>query len=496
MASLRLPMKSSRGLEALPAAFRAAGYTLPAVKALIRTERHLSNRAEDLAVFARRVVGDSPPALLCRLFLLNLPVGAAELERALPGTDLRGLEEAGLVEAAGGTVISKVRLVPHGDIYLASDRLGSGDEHGHVTGVNNPAILLADLAIRTPVGLGLDLGCGGGIQALLMSRHCERVIATDLNPRALGMTQLNAELNGVTNIECRLGSLFEPVQGIAFDLILCNPPYVISPESTLLYRDSGREADAFCRELIGTAPSHLAPGGFAQALVSWAEHRGETWGDILSGWVEGSPCDALFLHYSTEDPLTHAARWTRPPSVAEVADYEGRMDSWVGYCTELGIESIGFGSVTLRGRAEQGWRRADELRAGQGEAGAHIGRVFASQDFLLGLKEPRDLLEAKLLPAPGLRLEQVMTIGSDGNWESLDTKLLMSIGLGFQGSLDYGLIQLLQNFDGNNTVRQAGARAARQLGLPVGELESFRADVLTAVQRLLELGFFEISPGA
>ena len=496
MASLRLPMKSSSGLRGLPAAFTAAGYTLPAVKAMIRTQRHLSSRAEDLAVFERRVAGDTPAELLCRLFLLNLPLEPAELERALPGTDLRVLEDGGLVELRAGKVVPKLRLVPHGDIYLASDKLGSGDQHGHVTGVNNPAILLADLAIRTPVALGLDLGSGGGIQALLMSRHCDRVIATDLNPRALEMTLLNAEMNGVTNIECRLGSLFEPVEGIAFDLILSNPPYVISPESTLLYRDSGREADAFCRELIGTAPSHLAPGGFAQALVSWAEHRGEAWGDILSSWVEGSACDALFLHYSTEDPLTHAARWTRPPSVAEVAAYEGRMDSWVAYCADLGIESIGFGSVTLRGRAEAGWRRADELRAGQGEAGAHIRRVFESQDLLLGLKHPRDLLDATLSPAPGLRLEQVMTIGSDGAWESLDTKLLMSVGLGFQGSLDYGLIQLLQNFDGTNTVRQAGARAARQLGLPVGELESYRSDVLTAVRRLLELGFFELRPGS
>src|SRR5207302_3979249 len=134
-------------------------------------------------------------------------------------------------------------------INIASDPLGEDRTAKHVTGINNPAVLLSELAVRRPAELGLDLGCGGGIQSLLMSRHCERVIATDLNPRALEFTQLNARINGVSNIETRLGSLFEPVEGLGFDLILCNPPYVISPESQLLYRDSGMPADSLCRRL-------------------------------------------------------------------------------------------------------------------------------------------------------------------------------------------------------------------------------------------------------
>ncbi|HPW00577.1 MAG TPA: histidine phosphatase family protein, partial [Oscillospiraceae bacterium] len=68
--------------------------------------------------------------------------------------------------------------------------------------------------VRSPARLGLDLGCGSGYQALRLAMHCERVIATDINERCLNFTQMTMALNGVTNVDVRLGSLFEPVEGL------------------------------------------------------------------------------------------------------------------------------------------------------------------------------------------------------------------------------------------------------------------------------------------
>ena len=66
-------------------------------------------------------------------------------------------------------------------------------------------------------GTSLDLGCGSGVLALLLAAQSDRVIATDLNPRAIELTELNAQLNGIVNVECRQGSLFDPVvdEGVA-----------------------------------------------------------------------------------------------------------------------------------------------------------------------------------------------------------------------------------------------------------------------------------------
>jgi methylase of polypeptide subunit release factors len=101
------------------------------------------------------------------------------------------------------------------------------------------------------------------VQALLAAPHCERVVATDLNERALAFAECNATLNGVTNIEFRAGSFFEPVHGECFDLVLSNPPYVISPETELIFRDSGKPGDTVSAELVAELPGHLVAQGYA-----------------------------------------------------------------------------------------------------------------------------------------------------------------------------------------------------------------------------------------
>ncbi len=479
-------------IAALGPALQAAGYTTPAVQQLLGADRHLSSREEDLVIFERRLAGDGPLPLASRLFLLNREVDRAAWDRALPRLPAAGLEEMGLASAAGGMLSASVRLVPHGDIYVASDALGEDRTAEHVTGINNPAVLLSELAVRRPVKLGLDLGCGGGIQSMLMSRHCERVIATDLNPRALEFTRLNARINGVANVETRLGSLFEPVEGLAFDLILCNPPYVISPDSQFLYRDSGMPADSLCRQLVGEAGLHLAEGGFAQFLVCWAQPADQPWQGVLEGWLGGAPCDAWFLHYATEDPLTYAWKWNRPLRFSELAGFGAVIDRWTAYCREQSIDAVGFGSVTLRRRSlAENWRRADELREGHNSASDHIQRVFAAEDLLRSLPDEDGLFDTRCRLAPGHRLEQTMVEGPEGGWQPLETRLVMTQGLGFQGSLDLALAQVLQHLDGRRTLAEATAAAAAEMGIGPDEMAEFRRAAAATVRRLLELGFLE-----
>ena len=73
----------------------------------------------------------------------------------------------------------------------------------------------------------LDLCTGNGIQAILLAAHADSVVATDVNARALAYTSFNAALNGVDNVETRLGSFLDPVDGERFELVVANPPYVV-----------------------------------------------------------------------------------------------------------------------------------------------------------------------------------------------------------------------------------------------------------------------------
>src|SRR5699024_11015949 len=117
------------------------------------------------------------------------------------------------------------------DWWIASDlselATGAPLSPEHVLGVGGASLTLARITPRSPVRRVLDLGCGGGIQALHASRHAEHVVATDLSERALAFAAFNAALNGI-ELELRHGSLLEPVAGESFDLVVSNPPFVIT----------------------------------------------------------------------------------------------------------------------------------------------------------------------------------------------------------------------------------------------------------------------------
>ncbi|MBW1685629.1 MAG: peptide chain release factor N(5)-glutamine methyltransferase [Deltaproteobacteria bacterium] len=75
----------------------------------------------------------------------------------------------------------------------------------------------------------LDVGTGSGAVALAIAGERPRALltATDVSPVALEVARENAEELGLAQrIRLLPGSLFEPVQGERFDLVVSNPPYV------------------------------------------------------------------------------------------------------------------------------------------------------------------------------------------------------------------------------------------------------------------------------
>jgi hypothetical protein len=338
----------------------------------------------------------------------------------------------------------------------------------------------------------LDLGTGCGIQALLAARHADHVVATDVNPRALAFAEFNAWLNGIDCIEFRLGREFEPVEGEHFDLLVANPPYVISPDTSFAYRDSGLPADELCRRMVGGAATVLANGGFAHILVSWAHAPGDEWAPELREWVRGAGCDAWLLHYRTNDPLTHAASWLRPLGESDVAAYEEAIDRWTSHLGRLGIEAIGFGAVVLRRRTPgRHWIREDPLPLDRLEpAGDHTLRVFAAQD-LLEVASDAELLRARLLLTPYHRLDQELE-AAGGGFAVLSQTLVLTDGLGFTVGVDRHTASLLPYLDGR-PLEEALALAVETFELEESERAAYSSAALPVVRKLLGLGFLVAS---
>ena len=404
---------------------------------------------------------------------------------------LDSLAAIGLLWQDDDGVRATVRLLPHGDYYLASDLPVIDESADWVAGIHSPSITLAKLAVRRPVDAALDLGTGCGIQALLAAKHSNRVVATDLNKRALEFARFNAALNGIDVIEFRSGNLFEPVEAERFDLLVANPPYVISPDSTYTYRDSGLPRDELCRTIVRTAPDHLVEGGFAHVLVSWVCPPGTAHGSAepLRAWIANG-CDAWLLHYKTEDPLTHAAGWLHPLARTSPAEHEAALDRWLDYLRRSDIEAVGYGAVVLRRRSTgPNWVRLDEIPIDRLEpASEHTLRVFAAEDYLAALPAESGLLQERFELVGPHRLEQELKC-RDGRFDVLNQTLVLTDGLAFRAGLDRSTTMLLPHFGQGRRLVDVLAAAAADLELEDEERGRFAPAAVAVVRRLLELGF-------
>src|SRR5512132_2572894 len=249
------------GIAKLGVVRRSAGYDAKRIRPMLRADSDsLTPRPSDVPIIARLLPKGAPLATLLRLFLLSLPVPLADARAALSPLTVEHSLRLGIVRRSPGGLESTVRLLPAGDLVIACDRSSESAPDlaaDHVMGVASSSVFLASLTVRRPIERALDIGCGNGIQAVLAARHAQRVVACDVNPRALNFTLFNGSLNGVENIECRGGSFFEPVAGETFDLIVSNPPFVISPDNAIAFRDGGLGGDAVTRRVVREAPAYL-----------------------------------------------------------------------------------------------------------------------------------------------------------------------------------------------------------------------------------------------
>ncbi|MGW3950832.1 DUF7059 domain-containing protein [Streptomyces sp. NPDC004752] len=351
------PDVTARLREALlDASFTADGLLellgAPAYAALARSETVPALRATR---------GDTPLETLVRLFLLQQPVPYARVADVLPVPEC--LESGWLVRTGGDEVAATVDVRPYGgpggeDWYIVSDLgcavggaggIGNRDE-GVVLGVGGASTTLAGITVRTPVAAALDLGTGSGIQALHAAQHATRVTATDVNPRALHITALTLALSGAPAADLREGSLFEPVkEGETYDLIVSNPPFVISPRARLTYRDGGMGGDDLCRSLVQQSGERLIVGGFAQFLANWQHVEGEDWQDRIRSWVPRG-CDAWVVQRELQDITQYAELWLRDAGDhrGDPAEYQARYDAWLDEFEARKVKAVGFGWITLR----------------------------------------------------------------------------------------------------------------------------------------------------
>ncbi|MEW9874192.1 methyltransferase [Arthrobacter sp. HS15c] len=531
-------------LTALAADLRKVEYTLDGVAGLLGESAYRAlNRDQVIpALLAiERALGDAPPgdgstgalAAVVRLWLLAEPQQRETLDAALPGIRADGLLELGLVEPVPGSepgaavLQAKADLRPYGwDGTEAEDTVSSGGaelwvasdlaahqqagvlRHDHVLGIGQASTTLVQTTVRRHVAKALDLGTGCGIQSFHLLHHAEHVTATDISERALAFTRFNLLLNAEAlhldpdrledRVSLRLGSLLDPVAGEEFELVVSNPPFVITPRTLgedasgqFTYRDGGLPGDDIVASLVAALPSVLAPAGTAQLLGNWEVTAGTSWSERPQSWA-GPDVDAWFIQREQVGPEQYAETWLQDAS--ESRDRQHYQNAYAAYLADFAsrnVEGIGFGMIYLR-RPAAGARplisRFEEITYPiEQPVGPHLGAAVERADWLAA----NSLEDTHLLVADDVTEERHQRPGAEHPGVIL---LRQGAGLRRTNLLSTELAGFVSACDGDLTVGQiAGALEALLGGTLSGEDGfdggTFRSGLLADVANLVRDGF-------
>lgn len=488
-----------------------AGYTVDAVHEALGLSGQAAHSRADLAGVTRALRrGPRGSALrtFVELFLLGHEVDEAAARAAFDPLPLAAAAQAGLVLVSSGSVRATVEIRPYtetgpdlwgpssGDPWWVVSDLGSDVRPGplsrdHVLGIGAASLTLAGATPRARVGSALDVGTGCGVQALHLAEHSTRVTATDVSPRALALAATTAALSG-QEWDLREGSLLEPVAGEQYDLVVANPPFVVSAGGGdgYDYRDSGLAGDGVCEALLRGLPDHLSPDGTAVLLANWVIPRDGDWQDRVTAWLTGRGCDAWIWQREIADPGEYVSMWLRDAGeTPSSARWATRYDAWADWFDRSGVAAVGMGLVALKRHGGGGGTpevlvAEDVPQAVEQPVGAEIAAWFPRRRRLADSSDAT-LLTTRFATAPDL-VHTRDALHEASGWQDVRAVVRQSHGLRWELEVDDAIAALLAGCDGSTPLALGLAVLAASVGYPV---EDVTAAALPVVRDLIGRGF-------
>lgn len=427
-----------------------------------------------------------PQATMIRLWLLQQRVPLVSVGAALPITDLVA---KGYLIVEDDQVRAGIDIRPYGspddqasgwvvsDLQPGLDGFVTPTRADYVLGVSPASTTLAQITARNQIGSALDLGTGCGVQALHLGRHARKVVATDVNPRALELAALTCALSGV-EVDLRSGSLYEPTPE-TFDLIVSNPPFVMSPPSgeRLVYRESSFVADSLVESLVKESANHLNPGGSLQMLTNWAI-TDQDWAERIDAWIPAG-FDAWVIERERLDVHSYIEMWLTDAGLLGRPGWRSGYLEWLDYFAGLGVKEVGMGWLQVT-RAQRS--TPDRVFESWPHMVAQpVGEVFARRMSRVtrSLLPEAELLEAKLVLATDVTQE---TIGDPGAEDPEFIVYRSHTGLCRAEKLDTASAGVLGACDGELSLGTIISAVGQLLDMDVA------ASVVPVVRRMLAEG--------
>jgi hypothetical protein len=185
-------------LRGLATALAAGGLTVAVLAPIVERARGLHPLLRHPVHLAELRRTQAPWASLARAFVFEDPVERSELESA--GIELEPLVACGLLRESESGLVSPFAMAVVDGLYIYSDPLHQGGDA--VMGMGPLTIPLCTAVRPTrQLGRALDLGCGAGVVALLLSRRVRSVGASGNSrpPCSGGCDQLGPSMKNATS---------------------------------------------------------------------------------------------------------------------------------------------------------------------------------------------------------------------------------------------------------------------------------------------------------
>lgn len=208
-------------------------------------------------------------------------------------------------------------LYPVYDVYVCSDRWTNPDgtpfeAFGDI--VYSARAITTQRFLRlippTPCESMLDLCSGSAVFALIAAKRCKHVYAYDIAERSTHFGKFNCMLNGIENVTCATGDLYEPAGSMTYDEIIAHPPYVPVLKSEFLFYDGGEDGESILRRAVEELPKYLNPGGRFICSAMGSDRNEAPFEMRIREWLgaQAENFDIALLVRAVRDPQDYAVR--------------------------------------------------------------------------------------------------------------------------------------------------------------------------------------------
>lgn len=491
-----LLLPSSESFAITRSFLQNAGYTEDNVCSFLGIQRICDFEQIDLGRLPAVGAEPKPLGLLIRVFFLLQDATVTEIESSIPEDILEALQVLDLLRRTGEapTFQSSVWLYPVAGFILASDR--KKDLQDAVFPAISPlSYRFLKRMSRSAASEALDLCCGSGVAAMLLTQHCQRVLASDVSARAVHFANFNCQLNDCDRVETVESDFYSALEGKTFDRVVAHPPYVPSVSNAVVWRDGGATGEEPIHRIVEGLPRFLRPGGTFYASCGGFDTRDKTFEQRIRTWLGPSEglFDVLFAVEFDKSPWHLAIDRRSTPA----AHFEPGSQRLLEGFNEIGALNFVTGALVIYRRAEAEVSLPREpltLRTQLSPItdGACFDSCLCWWRWLSRTESPAGLSRLKPRPGSSLRVHINHTVREQ---ELVPCSFILESSRPFHAEtkVDPEMVQVLLRCDGKTTLTELYEIARKDSWVPDNLA---LPDFLKFSARMIERGYLEVDASA